>query len=588
MRCVRRWWCGLRLLLAFSGLLSSQVFGLTVNRLNGGANIIYIDFSISGKSVPLELIRSYNSITGLSEQTGWSGAFGWGWTTPFETTLTVTPERHVLLRDGTTGNTILFRPDKEDPKIKDTFYESVRVAYFERKLGRKLETREMQTLKLPDKVSARLKTDPTFRAEMAAKFNISAAIPRGEVLVSAEYGYQTIQFKDNQWHRERDGITQIFDKEGRLTRQIDKNGFVFEFRYSTTNKSQVVEISDTGKLQILKFTWRQDRVVEVADSKNERARYSYDANGNLVQVIDSNNQTFFYKYENRKFPHLLTKIEYASEAGGGKDKVVRELQYDENGLVVLHRDKDGSETTFIFGKSASDPENNFWTKSVRKYKGQTEEQYDEYVIKPKADGTKYLYKQENRQNGVTTVTIFTPCCAKPLQVTRNGEVTNYKYYENGLLKERVGAKEDLRVEYDPKWKKVNKVSQNGFVSKYEYDEHGNLVRASNSRNEKVALKYDRFGRILEMADAQKRNIIFKYGDNGKPVVIEEKGVGIIRVEYDNDGRIKKTETIVTGRGGRKVSEDEKAPTVVKRVMKGFQQLLDIIRPAGITSLAGAG
>jgi YD repeat-containing protein len=330
----------------------------------------------------------------------------------------------------------------------------------------------------------------------------------------------------------------------------------------------------------LKFTWKQDKVVDIVDNRNTHARYNYDGIGNLVQVTDSNGQTYFYKYESKKFPHLLTQIEYPSETNP-KEKTSREIRYDDNGLVVFHRDKDASETTYTYGKSASDPENNFWTKSVRKTKGGNEETYDEYQIKQRADGTRYLYKQENRQGGVTTVTLFSACCGKPQQVTRNGEVTNYKYYDNGLLKERVGPKEDVRVEYDARWKKVSKVSQNGFVSQYDYDDHGNLVRASNSNKEKVALKYDRFGRILEMTDSEGKKISFQYGEKGKPSVIAEKGVGTIRIEYDNDGRIRKTETLTSEGGKGRKPSDAKSQEVVRRVMRGFQQLLDIIRPAGV-------
>jgi len=571
----------LALLLAFPLGLS----GLTINRLNGGANIIYIDFSIPGRVVPLELVRSYNSITALSEASGWSGAFGWGWTSPFETTLTVTPERHVLLRDGGSGNSVVFKPEKEDPRVRDEFFESVRVAHFERQRGKKLSPQELGGLKLPDKMVTRLKTEPAYRNEIAAKYALQVRIPMGEVLVSSEYGYQTIQFKDNQWVRDRDGVRQVFDSEGRLVRQIDRTGFQFLFKYSAQNRSQIVEISDPERSMSYKFNWRQDRVVEVSDNRNLRARYTYDGAGNLSQVIDSNNQTFGYKYENRKFPHLLTKIEYPSEALDTGAKIFRDVQYDDNGLVVRHREKDATEVSFTYGRSPSDAENNFWTKSVRKLAdGSADEQYDEYFLKGKPDGTKYLYKQENRSKGVTTVTVFNPCCGKPLQLVRNGEVTNFKYFENGLLMERVGPKEDLKLEYDPRWKKVSRVSQNGLVSSYEYDVRGNLVRASNTRDEKVTLSYDRFGRILQMRDGTKRLIGFRYGQHGKPEMIEEKGVGKIKISYGADGRIQGAETFAAGAKSR-VPSDSRSQEVVRRVMKGFQQLLDIIRPAGISLTA---
>jgi YD repeat-containing protein len=458
----------------------------------------------------------------------------------------------VLLRDGSTGNTVIFKPTKEDPKVREAFFTSFKRAYFERTKNHKVTDAELAKLSLPDKMNGRLKTDPRFRAEMAAKYKVKGEIPVGEQLISSEFGYQT-----------------------------DKNGFYFDYKYSAKNKMQIEEIVDQDKTMSLKFTWRQDKVTEVVDNRSFHARYAYDGIGNLTQVTDSNSQTYFYKYENKKFPHLLSRIEYPSE-NNPKEKAVREIRYDDNGLVTFHRDKDGSETNYTYGKNPSDPENNFWTKSVRKGKGINEETYDEYQIKLRADGSRYLYRQENRQSGATSVTLFSSCCGKPLQITKNGEVTNFKYYENGLLKERISPKEAIRLEYDPRWKKVSKVSQNELVSQYEYDARGNLVRASNRKSEKVQLKYDKFGRILEMTDSEGKKISFKYGEKGKPVLITEKGVGTIRIDYDNEGRIRKTETLAqNGSTSDRKPSDSKSQEVVRRVMKGFQQLLDIIRPAGV-------
>ena len=91
--------------------LPPRAQALTVNRVNGGTNVIYIDFSIPGKVVPLELVRSYNSITALNESNGWLGAFGWGWTSPFETTLTVTSKKSLRLmeREDMTRCSLLVR-----------------------------------------------------------------------------------------------------------------------------------------------------------------------------------------------------------------------------------------------------------------------------------------------------------------------------------------------------------------------------------------------------------------------------------------------------------------------------------------------
>lgn len=563
--------------------LPSTPYALTVNRINGGANIIYIDFSIPGAAVPLELVRAYNSITATSEQTGWSGAFGWGWTSPFESTLITTPEHNVLLRDGGTGNTVIFKNQKEDPKARDSFYQEYKRIYFETKKQKKLTDSELAKLNLPNDLTIKLKNSSEFRLSEASRLGIKASVPKGDQLVSSEYGYQTIQFRNNEWVREKEGVSQYFDKDGRLTRQVDKNGFSFEFKYNTANKTQVSEITDQDKGVSLKFTWRNDRVIEVVDNRAVKARYTYDNSGNLTQVIDSNNQIFLYKYENKKFPHLLSRIDYVSESTA-KEKIYREIKYDDVGLVISHRDKEGAEITYNYGRSSSDPENNFWTKVTKKFRGTKDELYDEYLLKAKADGTKYLYKQETKQNGASTTTLFTACCGKPAQIIKGKQVTQFKYSDDGLLTEKVGPGEDVKLEYHPRWKKITKVIQNGVTSKYDYDNRGNLVKASNSKNQKVALRYDKIGRIAEMTDPEGKQINFQYGNHGKPTIITEKGIGTIRIEYDVDGRILRTETIVKADKGRRPSE-AKSQEVIQRVMKGFQHLLDIIRPAGV-SLTG--
>jgi YD repeat-containing protein len=563
----------------FLCLISSNTRAVVVNRVNGGLNTIYIDFTIPGTVVPLEVVRTYNSITAINEATGWPGAFGWGWTSPFETTLTTTAERNVILRDGGSGNTIYFKPEKEDPSTREKFFEAVKKAYFELKKGRTLSEAELKPLQLPEKMVKQLKNSAQFRAETASNYQIKVSVPKGEVLTSNEYGLQTLEFKNNQWIREKEGLIQVFDKEGRLTKHIDKNNFAFNFIYSSGPKSQLVEVHDQDRASSIKLSWRQDKITEIVDNRNRKAKYTYDQNGNLTGVSDSTGQIFNYKYENKKFPHLLTQIVYVSESTANK-QVTRDFKYDENGLVIYHKEKEGLEITYSYGRNATDPENNFTTKVTQKGRMGTVEEMDEFFIKSRQDGSKYLYKQESKGPEGSTVTVFTPCCGKPSQVIKNGDITNFKYTNEGLLAEKVGKQENLHLDYDPKWKKISKVVQNGLTSYFEYDARGNLIKASNSHREQVTLKYDRSGKIIEMMDGDSNLISFKYGPIGKPTVIAQKGVGTVKIEYDKDGRILKTETSGPNSSSRHLTQSS-SQEIAKRVMKSFQNLLNIIRPAGI-------
>lgn len=424
-----------------------------------------------------------------------------------------------------------------------------------------------------------LKSSAQFRAETASNYQIKVSIPRGEVLTSSEYGLQTLEYKNNQWVREKEGLIQVFDKEGRLTKHIDKNNFTFNFIYSTGPKSQLIEVHDQDRASSIKLSWRQDKISEIVDNRNRKSKYTYDPNGNLTAVTDSTGQTFNYKYENKKFAHLLTQIVYVSESTPTK-KVTRDFKYDENGLVIYHKEKEGLEITYSYGRNATDPENNFTTKVSQKGRMGTIEEMDEFFIKSRQDGSKYLYKQESKGPEGNVVTVFTPCCGKPSQIIKNGDVTNFKYTNEGLLAEKVGKQENLHLEYDPKWKKISKVTQNGLTSSFEYDARGNLIKASNSHREQVTLKYDRSGKITEIMDGDSNLISFRYGPIGKPTVISQKGVGTVKIDYDKDGRILKTETSGADSSSRHPTHSS-SQEIAKRVMKSFQNLLNIIRPAGL-------
>lgn len=570
----------LKLCFVFLLTLGTLVHGVIVNRVNGGMNAVYVDFSIPLTSVPLDIVRAYNSITAINEATSWSGAFGWGWTSPFETTLTITAEKNAILRDGGTGNTLYFKPVKEDPSSRAQFLKAVTKAYYEVKNGRAISEEELKSLKLPEKMSKQLQTSAQFRAATAANYHIPLSAPQGDLLSSSEYGYQTLSFKNNQWVREKEGFVQVFDKEGRLIKQLEKNT-QFNFVYSKGIKSQLTEIHDQDKTASLKFTWRQDHIIEIVDNKGHKSKYTYDNNGNLTSATDSNGQVFNYRYENKKFPHLISQIVYVSESTSEKI-TTRDFKYDDNGLVIYHKEKDGVEITYAYGRNASDPENNFTTKVTFKNKAGSVEELDEFFIKTRQDGSKYLYKQESKSPLENVVTTFTPCCGKPLQVVRNGETTNFKYDSEGLLTERENSSGNLKIEYDPKWKKIAKVFQNGLTSQFEYDSKGNLVKASNSHKEQVALKYDRTGKILEMSDGTSRTLSFKYGSQGKPTLISQQGVGTVRIDYDKNGKITKTETTGPESSGRKPTQNS-SQEIAKKVMKNFQNLLNIIRPAGINT-----
>jgi len=107
-------------------------------------------------------------------------------------------------------------------------------------------------------------------------------------------------------------------------------------------------------------------------------------------------------------------------------------------------------------------------------------------------------------------------------------------------------------------------------SKFNYDDKGNLKHAENSEKKKVDLIYDTIGRIEVLVDQQHHSqISFEYNESSKPVTITDSKLGSIKVKYNDAGEIEN----VDGSGGKKVAAE---------VTAAFQDLLDIVRPAGVT------
>ena len=200
----------------------------------------------------------------------------------------------------------------------------------------------------------------------------------------------------------------------------------------------------------------------------------------------------------------------------------------------------------------------------------------EYFSKYKGDGEEWTYKLNTILDGDRTETVYNECCGMPLLITHNKEQTAFEYDKFGHVTKKVTPTEITELHYHPTAGKVDKVVKYSKInrkqvswSQFGYDEKANLVLAKNSEGKGVKLLYDGTGRIRTLIDQDRRQISFKYNENSKPVEITDPSLGTITVSYTNSGEIKKVESSA----GRKIA---------LQVTSAFQNLLDIIRPAGVT------
>jgi YD repeat-containing protein len=170
------------------------------------------------------------------------------------------------------------------------------------------------------------------------------------------------------------------------------------------------------------------------------------------------------------------------------------------------------------------------------------------------------------------------------------QTTLFEYHADGLLKKKTLPDGSFtQLAYDQKFKKVSSVTQNDRTIEYKYDPRGNLASAYDKYdNRKLDLTYDVSGRLTKVREAyfvgsnsQWRDVFFRYDGQGNPIEIKEKSQagseGIIRLSYSNSGEV----TSVTNGKGRAISSESEVISA-RQVAATFQNLLDIIRPAGVT------
>jgi YD repeat-containing protein len=178
------------------------------------------------------------------------------------------------------------------------------------------------------------------------------------------------------------------------------------------------------------------------------------------------------------------------------------------------------------------------------------------------------------ENGQATVTQYNEG-GLPTRITFGRATTEFTYDSQGRVLRKEGANEVTDLTYDQASGKVARVikRQKGTDvvvsdSRFLYDGRGNLVQAQDAQGAVVRLTYDSAGRIQKLFSSGSE-VAFRYNEKNRPVEIRVSGRGSILIEYTNSGEIKKVESS----GGRQAA---------LQVTQVFQQLLDIIRPAGVT------
>jgi YD repeat-containing protein len=544
---------GLGALFALSA--SAEVSLKNGNFFTGSKDIVY-----PGGFEP-KIERVYNS------KTSYKGVFGNGWGNEYEVYLTVSADGSVVVREYGGGAENRFNPIAFNAKELDSAVEMIAGAA--QKAGAAGTGGQFAAYK------KHLRTDATFRNNEWEKFRAQGKLkarqlPNGTQLHSNRFSYQYITKVQGGYFRTFDnGRIEKFNDEGKLERISDKNGNFINLTYSRDGHLQKLVDNFNRKMF---FTFNAQGFVEKIQGENSKeCEYHYNELGELVWVKDSDKNVYTYKYDSNK-RHNMVEIGYP-------DKTTMKLVYYPRAQyenVKSVKDRDGTITEYKYDIDSSNKRHYTVSVAVKSadHKLISQSKY-EYINKVKADGEEWTYKMITTLDGDRTETTYNECCGLPLIIKRGKEETSFEYDVKGHVTKKITPTEITQLKYDPKVSKVSRVAHYSKTNKkemswsdFKYDGKGNLVFAKNSDGKGVRLFYDNNGRIKSLLDQNRRRIDFKYNENSKPVEITDPTVGTIRVSYTNSGEIKKVDSTA----GRKIA---------LQVTSAFQNLLDIIRPAGV-------
>ena len=539
--------------------ISIQAYAGTINLQNGNYAIAFVDMKLPWSGGVLEIKRVYNS--GSYHR----GIFGFGFGSMLEDKLVTHSDGSVEIQNAGSGASEIFTNEtytqEQVAKIVDQIF---------KRLPGSAQTPEMKT---------KLFGDYQYRQDMAKKFSIPNTILDGARFSTLDFGLSWLIKTKEGWALQKSDKSELyFDNFGRLTLNRFNQKNALKFFYNP--KGHIDKITDQNDQVLITFSFNSDGFVTKMNYLPQKwaALYKYKFH-QLIHSDDSAGNQYSYQYD--KNDNLIKITD-----GAGKTE---EMQYEAKwrNRVSSHKSFDDVATAYLFTPlDAKEPLKHFKIDLSKKFIGSRAPSSNapfktaayQFHFFTDNSGRDYLDVLEQTENGITTRTEYGRPHGLPTVITRDGRKTTLAYYPNGLLKTKtLPSGETVTLEYNEQHRKVSSVKTGAQHIKYEYDAKGNLIAAIDALNKtKIALQYDEQNRIVEMVDGKSNQTLnFKYNNEGRPEVIEVKGVGTLRPQYDAQGNV----IDMKSSNGRKL---------MIQAQEIFGSLVNMVKPAGVSIGFGEG
>jgi YD repeat-containing protein len=540
-------------LLAVAILFSHSAFAI-VDMKNANYSNTWIDMDVPGAGYDLKIIRTYNS------RSLFSGMFGFGWCSDFETSMEVTPEGNLKVKECGGGMEVTFSPREIARKdIENTINQILNRMKAQNKVG--VTDASLATLR------TQLLEDDSARAEYATQYGVAVPVKEGMKFYANGKEVEHMIFNKTYYTRNMpDGSSQRFSPDGKLTHIYDKNGNFLKFEY---DKDAIATLQDNNSRRLTFKYYPNKKVKSITGPNGLTAEYKFANQDDLSFVKNAWRKDYTYEYDDL---HNLVKASWP-------DKTSIAIKYDKQKDWVLgFTDRDRCVESYSYEFAPNDSKNHYWS-TVKKVCGKEVVANNRYEFwhKQRPDGQYFLQRVLTSVNGSVTDISYHDVFGKPTSIRRNADRITFEYFSDGLVKRKSSPTVTMAFEYDPQVKKVSMVSSTFLNEKgkkvatkktqFKYDSKGNLAFAQNSDGQKIAMTYDGNGRISTITDQAKKVVKIQYEERyGKPSIVTRPGLGSITVSYKPNGEINKVDS-------------KEGPSIAMQVASTFNNLLDIISPA---------
>lgn len=324
-----------------------------------------------------------------------------------------------------------------------------------------------------------------------------------------------------------DGKKMIFDQKGKLSRIVYPSGYGFSFFY-------------------------KKNLQKIKDDKGQEVFFEWDSSGYLKKVRGSLKNEATYSYKKSFLDYAVNENKMKAQFFYSSKAQLEKIQEDGREVMsISYSSKTGHVAKVVEGKKTVSYDYKFSPKKKNLYYTLTrtegkEKSYFTYDTRKRADGSIYVHSILVKMKGSEAQSFYSPSCQLPIKIIDGKKVDEFSYNKDCLLIEKKDEKnQSIKITYEPKLKKMKKVTKGPWVVQYDYNKRGEASSVHDNMGRKVELSYDSFERlsrirVWEKSKAQPDRLTFTYPNTREKNSFQVRILGVkgkLKAFYKKDGKL---------------------------------------------------